>query len=346
MAPARPRNEVGIEMDRVTNVTSTDFPQHWPGEDHSWDLDYFKKTFKVDFRSREGDDMEFDLIGLDASIANAFRRILISEIPTMAIEYVFVINNTSVIQDEVLAHRLGLIPIRAHPDRFAWFQKPAEGEEPNHTDYDTVVLTLDQKCERNPDAAEGEKDPLKAYTGAHVYSRDLQWQPKGQQEEWFADAPVEAVNPNILIAKLRPGQEIQLQLYAVLGIGKDHAKFSPVSTASYRLLPVIRIMSPIVGRDALKFQKCFPQGVIELVKNADGEDEARVADARKDTVSRECLRHEEFQGKVQLGRVRDHFIFSIESTGVMTPDELFRKSVAVLRQKAIAVKQALEAGRR
>ena len=64
--------------------------------------------------------MEFDLVGVDASIANAFRRILIAEVPTMAIETVYVFNNTSVIQDEVLSHRLGLIPIKANPEKFGW----------------------------------------------------------------------------------------------------------------------------------------------------------------------------------------------------------------------------------
>lgn len=64
--------------------------------------------------------MEFDLVGVDSSIANAFRRILIAEVPTMAIETVYVFNNTSVIQDEVLAHRLGLIPIKADPGKFGW----------------------------------------------------------------------------------------------------------------------------------------------------------------------------------------------------------------------------------
>jgi DNA-directed RNA polymerase I and III subunit RPAC1 len=66
--------------------------------------------------------MEFDMIGIDASIANAFRRILISEIPTMAIEKVYIANNTSVIQDEVLAHRLGLIPLKANPHLFKFKQ--------------------------------------------------------------------------------------------------------------------------------------------------------------------------------------------------------------------------------
>jgi DNA-directed RNA polymerases I and III subunit RPAC1 len=58
------------------------------------------------------------MIGIDASIANSFRRILLSEVPTMAFDRVYIYNNTSVIQDEVLAHRLGLIPLKANPDLF------------------------------------------------------------------------------------------------------------------------------------------------------------------------------------------------------------------------------------
>ena len=62
--------------------------------------------------------IQFEMLGIDASIANAFRRILISEIPTVAIETVYLHNNTSIVQDEVLAHRLGLIPIAVEPNDF------------------------------------------------------------------------------------------------------------------------------------------------------------------------------------------------------------------------------------
>lgn len=57
---------------------------------------------------RESEDereLEFDLIGYPVGFANAFRRVLLSEVPTMAIEKVYIVNNTSLIQDEVLAHR-------------------------------------------------------------------------------------------------------------------------------------------------------------------------------------------------------------------------------------------------
>lgn len=58
------------------------------------------------------------MVGVDAAIANALRRVLLAEVPSMAIEKVFVNNNTSIIQDEVLAHRLGLVPIKADPRKF------------------------------------------------------------------------------------------------------------------------------------------------------------------------------------------------------------------------------------
>lgn len=63
-------------------------------------------------------EMEFDLIGIHPFLVNSFRRLILSEVPSMAIEKVHVYNNTSVIQDEVLAHRLGLIPLKADPRLF------------------------------------------------------------------------------------------------------------------------------------------------------------------------------------------------------------------------------------
>jgi len=80
------------------------------------------------------------------------------------------------------------------------------------------------------------------------------------------------------------------------------------ATASYRLLPTIDIISPIIGDDAEKFVNCFPRGVVEVKVRSDGGKYAQVVNPRLDTVSREVLRHDEFKDKVKLGRVRDHFI--------------------------------------
>jgi DNA-directed RNA polymerase alpha subunit len=81
-----------------------------------------------------------------------------------------------------------------------------------------------------------------------------------------------------------------------------------LATASYRLLPTIDIISPILNDDADKFVLCFPKGVARVVSDQRGNRRAEVVNPRLDTVSREVLRHPEFEKKVKLGRVRDHFI--------------------------------------
>ena len=83
------------------SVSSNDFPGHWPGEDMAWDKDNFAAQFQTVFHHNDPQDASFSIIGIDAAVANAFRRILIAEIPILAIEYVFINNNTSIIQDEV-----------------------------------------------------------------------------------------------------------------------------------------------------------------------------------------------------------------------------------------------------
>jgi DNA-directed RNA polymerase I and III subunit RPAC1 len=289
-------------------------------------------------------EMEFDLVGVDASIANAFRRILLAEVPTMSIETVYMYNNTSVIQDEVLSHRLGLVPINADPTRFGWQNTGVDGKR-LATDFDTLAFKLHVKCEKNHSTETEESDPHRAFKHANVYSRDIQWIPKGKQSVWFENTPVKPVHDNILIAKLRPGQEIELEMHAVKGIGKDHAKFSPVATASYRLLPTIQILSPIVNDDAEKFVACFPKGVAKVKADRRGVKHAEIVNPRLDTVSREVLRHDEFKDKIRLGRVRDHFIFSIESTGILHPDNLFLQSISVLRGKCQKLKSEIEANR-
>ena len=148
------------------------------GVDNSWSRPEFEAQFRVEAMHWstpanphsgwiDRSAIQFDLVGIDPAIANAFRRILISDLPTIAIEHVFMINNTSVmnvcfpaapashsifsavsaqfclacvslqvlrhltrpqgrapcqlvtvLQDEVLAHRLGLVPLKLDPELF------------------------------------------------------------------------------------------------------------------------------------------------------------------------------------------------------------------------------------
>lgn len=115
-----------------------------------------KRQVKVKIQSLTDEEIVFDLIGVDAAIANALRRILLAEVPTMAIEHVYIWNNSSIIQDEVLAHRLGLVPLNVDPREFQAFP---DNEEAEATDENTIVFKLDVTCKFDP---EHPKDPTKA----------------------------------------------------------------------------------------------------------------------------------------------------------------------------------------
>jgi hypothetical protein len=85
-----------------------------------------------------------------------------------------------------------------------------------------------------------------------VYSRHLKWLPSGSEypsetgtmfgQQQPASLDAKPIDGDILIAKLRPGQYVELEAHAVKGIGADHAKFSPVGTAWHRLYPEIVIL--------------------------------------------------------------------------------------------------------
>ena len=100
--------------------------------DNGFDPTKFEEELTFDIRSLTKTDMEVEVHGIDAPLANTLRRIIISEvratdqIPTMAIDKAMIYQNTSIMHDEVLAHRLGLIPIFADPSHFI-FKKRSRG---------------------------------------------------------------------------------------------------------------------------------------------------------------------------------------------------------------------------
>lgn len=330
---SRDRSKIYLKPYIVDNAQSTDSPGSVPHCDDSWNFKSFKKHFRIDMVSLSYDVAEFDMIGLDPAIANAIRRVLIAEVPTMAIEKVFIHNNTSIIQDEVLAHRFGLIPIFADPRKFMFLPTQEEGSPfPDSSPQHMLEFKLKVKCTHNPKAPKDSEDPNELYHSHKVTTDHIKWTPIGEQAKMFSVHDIRPVHNDILIAKLRPGQEIDVRLVCTKGLGKDHAKFSPVATASYRLLPEITLTQPVVGPLADKLARCFPKGVIK-VQDISGQRKAVVANARKDTCSREVLRHEDLKDCVELSRIRDHFIFSVESTGALSSDTLVLEALRVLMDK-------------
>ena len=344
-----------------------------------------RNGFKLNILEKPSEnDLVFEMIGVDVSFANALRRIMIAEVPTVAIEHVYMWNNTCIVHDEVLAHRLGLVPIDVDPRLFEDFL----GEEDEATDRNTVVFRLGIKCGRSKkedvrlekarqmrengdkgdedeksdsimgqseldkaaresvsvyeathgDAAkvaEAIETPGRPYT-KHVYSRDLEWVPQGDQAERFPEG-IRPVHEDILLAKLRPGQVIELEAHGRRGEGKDHAKYSPVATASYRLMPKIEILKPIYDEVAEELANLYEPGVFKLVNCGADEAPHRVKAAVLNpyacTMSRNYMRKAELKDSIKITRVPNHFIFSVESVGMMSPGVVLAESLRVLQAK-------------
>ncbi|KAI3604993.1 dna-directed rna polymerases i and iii subunit rpac1 [Moniliophthora roreri] len=334
---------VKVTLERAKDVSSTDYPGHHAdasAEEYSWDLQRFTKNLRVEVKRLSNRTTEFDLVGVDASIANAFRRILLAEVPTVAIERVYVWDNTSVIQDEVLAHRLGLIPLNIDPSLMDF-----RGPDDPPTDRNTMVFKADFYCQKNPafkPTPNTTPKPKEMYINHEFLAEHLVWHPAGEQESAIEDGPRPGpTNGKIVLAKLRPGQGVNLEVHAVKGVGKDHAKFNPVATASYRLHPYIKITKPIPTHRAEDFKKCFSPDVVKINPRTK-EASIDLRGMRNDTMSREVLRDPEFKDCAELGRIRDWFIFSVETESAYKPEMLMNEAIRVMRSKIEVIKRAAE----
>ena len=167
--------------------------------------------------SKDKEKLTFLIKDTNPAYVNTLRRLIIGEVPTLAIDEVKFKQNTSALYDEMLAHRLGLIPLKT--DLKSYSLNPEGKTGPQYE----VTLTMKVK---------GPKI---------VYASDL----------ISTDKKVQPVYPGLIIAKLAEGQEIELEAKAVLGKGKWHAKFSP-GLAFYNAYPNIDIINPMKCSDPAK----------------------------------------------------------------------------------------------
>lgn len=280
------------------------------------------------------DELTFDLIGVDASIANALRRIMLAEVPTMAIEQVYIQMNSSIIHDEVLAHRLGLVPINAHPDKFKDFTGEANSDN-------TIVFDLDVTC-RAPEGRDSSDDAQAPYTMA-VHTSELKWMPQGDQSDRFPEG-IRPVHEDILLAKMRPGQSIKLEAHCIKGDGKNHAKFSPVATASYRLLPRIKV------KQSAEYDETVPNESAARISMFDDDDEKFIGKRRSAvearplpcSMVRDITRKPGWSKRVTLEREADHFMFKVEPVGMLSPTEIVKGALKKLKEKCVSFEEALD----
>eukprot|EP00461_Guttulinopsis_vulgaris_P001424 UN01424 len=335
------RNRVNVHSTHLSNTAEVEDPDAFRNVDYdnSFTIEDFKRDFKINVLENKPDTLIFEMNGISAPIANALRRIFISDVETMAIDTVLLVQNTSIIQDEVLCHRLGLIPIAADPEAFSEYLPGMELSEENAT-----VFVLDVTCTENPNAKP--TDPVHIrYNNAIVYSNQLQWVPQGDQAKKFASAPIKPVFDNIPILKLRPGQSVQAELHVIKGNGRTHAKWSPVATSYYRQKPAVTFVEDFLGEDAQKLVATCPMNVFDIedvVFNGKKTQKAVAKNLLNCTMCRECIRDPIHEPKIRLQRVRDQYVFTIESAGQLSPTEIFRRGIAQLKKKLDVLYEAVK----
>jgi len=177
--------------------------------------------------------IRFSFEGVDASFSNAVRRICIAEVPTIAIDLVEVIENSSVLCDEFISHRLGLIPLAstlAQELNFPYEMSAEEDSSKTEVQFELI--------------AKGISDQTRDVTSDDLICFDKRVFPSKHTTHIENSSTAEA---GILLVKLRKNQEIQLRCTARKGIGKDHAKWSPVATAVFRYEPTIELNQAVMN---------------------------------------------------------------------------------------------------
>ncbi len=197
------------------------------------------------------ESITIELEGIPHHLANAIRRIILKEVATMAVEEVLIIENSSSMTNEILAHRISLIPFITDLDNY---NLPEECDCKSRLGCEKCVVRFVLR-------GEARDAPIT------LYSRDIV-----AEKQKGVVAPF---NGDIPIVSLAAGQRVELELYVRLGKGKKHSKWQPgiatlykengkeyLYVESYGFLPPRRIVEEavkIVKNKVLAMEKAFEE---------------------------------------------------------------------------------------
>jgi len=242
---------------------------------------------------KQENEIKFILDKTTPELVNALRRVISFEVPVMAIEDVYFTKNSSALYDEIIAHRLGLIPL-----------KGAKGYE----------LPSKCKCKGKGCARCQTKVKLKVKGPVLVTAQDLK----------FKDPSIKPVYPNMPIVKLLENQEIELEATACLGLGKEHTKWS-AGLAFYRHYPKIQISQKNLKDPRIAVEHC-PRNVFELKGQR-----LAVKNLLNCNLCMSCV--DRTNGAIKVSGEEDKFIFTLESWGQRTPKEILTEACKILKNK-------------
>lgn len=236
----------------------------------------------------------FIISGTAPAFVNSIRRSVMADVQSMSIDDVNFYNNTSVLFDEMLALRLGLIPLTGGEHYVSQSECSCDGEGCFQCQ---VSLTLNVQ---GP---------------ATVYSRDLT----------SADAEVVPADGNIPIIKLFKGQELLLETIARKGSAKNHAKFQSSIATSYKYLPKFSI------HECNGCKECVEACPKRIIQYEDGS--VHVIDELQCTLCNLCVEACD-AGAITVTGDPQSFVFYTESDGSMSCKDLLLTSVESLMKTA------------
>lgn len=260
---------------------------------------------KIEIIEQKGNTLKFKLSQSSPAFANALRR-LMSEVPVLAIDEVIIIENSSPLYDEILAHRLGLLPLTTPDNTYVLRSEcTCEGHGCSNCE---VSLTLDKEGQ-----TVGGIDT--------VYSGDLDSE----------NPDVKPVIQNIPILRFTHGQRVVIQAIARLGKAIDHAKFQ-CAIASYKYEPLVIIDPEKSSKCQSLVEKCPPQ--ILVFEN----NRLKVTDSKKCILCNQCVDLSPEPGAIRIETTGKDFLFTITSLGQMSVYSLLSQSLKILKDKSTEMK--------
>jgi DNA-directed RNA polymerase subunit D len=294
-----------------------------------------EKMVKVTIIEESDDKIKILLADTDRALVNSIRRSLVSDTPKMAIETVRfemgtieqedqVWETTGPLPDEVIAQRLAMIPIPTRHEEFHFQHECPNCAELVEDDRGCPMCTMIYTCK-----AFGSKE------GTMVTAKDL---------NYLGDSSLEIpeLYKSIAITKLFNGQMIEFYATAIMGRGRDHAKWSPACGVAFEP----RKIGIINNKTKAKILWDLKLGI-----TAKDFSDGKLNDYFKVEELKSQLHHvgegteesRDFKDAITLEDIPGEFVLSFETDGSMTPRTAFNMAVKELAGKFNIIEQDTKA---
>lgn len=250
---------------------------------------------KIEIKHLSDRECKLVVDGVHPYFVNALRRTLLSEVPKLAVDKVTFYDNTSALFDEIIAHRVGLLPIPTDPSTLNLIgQADADGKPTYVVRY---TLTKEGPCT--------------------VYSGDLE-----PEDKRFA-----VVDPRVPIVELLADQRLILEAEAILGQGTQHAKWQVCSAVGYKYFPTVTMDAKRIKPEAAQLAvQRSPAGVLGL-------DNGKLVILQADEVNR-ADEAEKILGDAFRIKYDDRkFVFRFETDGSLKAEDALLKALDLLKER-------------